>query len=163
MMINPGRRCRQVAVIALVTVTASACGLFGGDDSPGEEVSVFSVKAGQCFLAPQKVQAQLSSLDKVSCKTAHTQEAYAVVPFQEPEGTKSSGFPGNDALATFAKGACAAEFADYVGVDYRDSKLFFTYLLPSARGWEQNADHEVVCFITTTGKKLNATVKGSKK
>ena len=29
--------------------------------------------------------------------------------------------------------------------------MFFTYLIPSARGWEQNKDRSVVCFITTTG------------
>jgi hypothetical protein len=65
-------------------------------------------------------------------------------------------------LTTFAQGACAQRFTDYVGVNYLDSKLYFTYLLPSARSWEQDADRNVTCFVTTTGNQLTATVKGSK-
>ncbi len=163
-MTTPLRMAGAAMIATVLAVGCSGCGLFGGGGSDrGEDLSVFSVKPGQCFVAPQQVQAQLSTLEKVPCKTSHTQEAYAVVPFQEPEGQKSSGFPGNEALTTFAKGACAAKFADYVGVDYRDSSLFFTYLLPSARSWEQDADDDVICFVTTTGQKLKSSVKGSKK
>ena len=64
-------------------------------------------------------------------------------------------------LKDFADGSCAAEFAAYVGVDYRDSSLFFTYLLPSARSWEQGDDRAVTCFITTTGAPLSESVRDS--
>ena len=58
-----------------------------------------------------------------------------------------SAYPGDDVLETFAQGACAQRFAGYVGVDYLDSTLFFTYLLPSARSWEQ--DETATCSASS--------------
>jgi len=74
----------------------------------------------------------------------------------------TSSYPGEDVLTTFAQGACAQRYRGYVGVDYLDSTLFFTYLLPSARSWEQQADRNVLCFVTTTGTMLTKSVKGTK-
>jgi hypothetical protein len=34
--------------------------------------------------------------------------------------------------------------------------------VPSARGWEQNDDRSIVCFITTTGAELTSSAKASK-
>lgn len=126
-------------------------------------MSVFDVKPGQCFVAPSTVKAELDSLTKTPCSKPHTQESYASVAYT-PAATaaKSSAFPGADVLTTFAQGACAQAYAGYVGVDYLDSSLFFTYLLPSARSWEQDADRKILCFVTTTGAKLTKSVKGSK-
>ena len=50
-----------------------------------------------------------------------------------------------------------------MGVDYRDSELFFTYLLPSPRSWEQDEDRTTLCFVTTTdGAQLTQSVEGTK-
>ncbi|WAX57740.1 septum formation family protein [Jatrophihabitans cynanchi] len=140
--------------------------------SGSHKVSVFAVKPGQCFTAPGTVKVQLSSLAEVDCSKPHTQEAYAVVPYTATGGAASTGtpaaraltssYPGEDVLTTFAQGACAQRYRGYVGVDYLDSTLFFTYLLPSARSWEQQADRNVLCFVTTTGTMLTKSVKGSK-
>ena len=89
-------------------------------------------------------------------------EAYALVDYVPPDGGVADSYPGDDALTTFADGTCAEQFTGYVGVSYQDSTLFFTYLLPSARSWEQDADRKVICFITTTGQQLTASVAGSK-
>lgn len=155
---------RKLSVFAVLgaTLLLSGCGWFGGNSADKSE-SVFSVKPGQCFVAPKDVKAQLSKLDRVDCSKSHTQEAYALVPFTAQSGGTSSAYPGNDQLATFAKGACAQRFGAYVGVDYLDSSLYFTYLLPSARSWEQDSDRTIICFVTATGGTLSASVKGSKK
>lgn len=155
------------ALVALGSVTAllAGCGWFGHSSAKASE-SVFSVAPGQCFLSPGKVQAQLSSLDRVPCTEKHTREAYAIVGYAAGSSTGASGaasaYPGSDALSNYAQGACAQRFAGYVGVDYLDSRLFFTYLMPSARSWEQQNDHQIVCFVTTTGGTLTGSVKGSK-
>jgi len=170
-----GRRARTAAVgtvsAALLTtgllttaLLTTACSSSGGQTS----TSVFAVRPGQCFVAPKDVKAELSNLDQVPCTKPHTQEAYALVTYQ-PAGTGPSAsaaggaYPGGDALDKYAKGACAQRFTKYVGVDYLDSKLFYTYLLPSARSWEQDDDRTILCFITTTGGTLTASVKGSRK
>lgn len=165
------RRARQRSTVlfgcllACLASAVTACSSSGGG---GSSTSVFDVKPGQCFVAPKNVKAELSNLDQVPCTKAHTQEAYALVAYQAgtatgPSAAAGGAYPGGDALDKFAKGACAQRFTRYVGVDYLDSKLFFTYLLPSARSWEQDDDRTILCFVTTTGGTLSASVKGSRR
>jgi hypothetical protein len=160
MTLGSARRAMSAAVLLVVC----AAPLAGCSGSSGKgNTSVFSVKPGECFQAPAKVQAELSSLQKVPCSTPHTREAYAIVGYSAPDGATAGAYPGSDALSAFAKGACAQRYRSYVGVDYLDSSLFFTYLFPSARSWQSDDDRNVVCFVTTTGAKLTGSVKGSKK
>jgi Septum formation len=179
-MDRPGQRGVATASVINVSATRAACAIlavagllagcsvFGKDKGGSKSASVFSVQPGQCFQAPTKVKVELSSLDRTSCTSPHTREAYAVVPYTPPDVTgasssaAASAYPGSDALSTFAKGACAQRYRGYVGIDYLDSSLFFTYLFPSVRSWEQDDDRKVICFITTTGNKLTSSVKGSK-
>ncbi|GAA2241613.1 hypothetical protein GCM10010401_13030 [Rarobacter faecitabidus] len=151
-----------LAVIAAVALT-SACSIWPwkkGDDI--KAVSVFDLQVGDCTLTPQDVTVEITEVNRVACATEHQQEVFAIVPVTDPTtGEVPATLPGEDVLKTFADGACAAAFEGYVGVDYRDSSLFFTYLLPGARGWEQNDDRNVTCFITTTGDVLTQSVKGT--
>lgn len=166
----------RTSVIAMVIATSVAlggCSWFGHGKSGTKQVSVFDIRPGQCFTPPTAVKVQLSKITGTPCTKPHTQESYAVIRYS-PAGSASgsssgpvatqltSSYPGADVLSTFAQGACAQQFQAYVGVDYLDSKLFFTYLLPSARSWEQQADRNVICFVTTTGSPLTSSVKGSK-
>ena len=121
------------------------------------------MKTGQCFRSPTAVKAEISAVNRTPCSTAHTQEAYAIVGYTPPSGISASLYPGSDTLTTFAMGACAQRFTSYVGISYLNSALFFTYLLPSARSWEQGTDRNVICFITTAGSTLTSSARGSKK
>lgn len=149
---------RLAVLVVGLLVSATGCSVLGGDDD--EAASVFSVEPGQCFLAPEEVEAQIADLDEVPCADPHDHEAYAVVPYESGE-EGSDEFPGDEALNAFANGACAQSFGAYVGVDYPDSDLFFTYLLPSPRSWQEN-DRDVVCLITNAGTQLQGSVKGTK-
>jgi hypothetical protein len=160
--------CVAVLVAVLVTVLVGALVTACSSSSGKSSTSVFDVKPGECFVAPKNVKAELSNIDQVPCTQPHTQEAYALVTYQADATGPSAApggdaYPGDDALDKFAKGACAQHFTAYVGVDYLDSTLFFTYLLPSARSWEQDDDRTILCFVTTTGGTLTASVKGSRK
>lgn len=127
-------------------------------DDKAEGTSVMDVKVGQCFAAPGKIEDQIKDVQRVDCGKPHAQEAYAT-PAYDGSGKSDDSFPGDDALDKFAEGACAESFGGYVGVDYLDSSLFFTYLAPSARSWQQD-DRTVLCFVTTTGSPLVGSVKG---
>jgi len=153
------RRRVAAGTTLLLLPLLSGCGLFGDDD--GEGVSVFSIKPGQCFEGQSEVKAQLSELTELDCGEKHAQESYAVIPYQAADGAAPDTYPGDDALNSFAEGACAGAYRDYVGIDYLDSSLFYTYLVPSARSWEDD-DRSVVCFVTTAGEPLQGSVKGSK-
>jgi len=155
-------RCGATALaVVLALPLLGGCGYFGDSDE-GEGVSVFSIKPGQCFEAQGEVKAQLSELTELDCDQDHAQESYAVVKYVAEGSQTPDTYPGDDALAKFANGACAGEYGKYVGVDYLDSKLFYTYLLPSARSWDDD-DRSVVCFVTSAGEPLQGSVKGSKR
>src|SRR6478752_4413600 len=147
-------------------VCMTGCGWFSGltsdDAAKPVEVSVFDVTVGQCFAAQKEVQAEIATLDAIPCNGPHRQEAYAIVAYQPPAGVQGDAFPGDANLKSYADAKCAEQFEKYVGISYLDSSLFFTYLLPSARGWEQSDDRSVVCFVTTTGADLTSSVKESK-
>src|SRR4051794_25340637 len=154
-------RCATTAVtVVLALPLLGGCGFFGGDD--GEGVSVFTIKPGQCFEAQGEVKAQLSELTEVDCDAEHAQESYAVITYKSDGGDAGDTYPGDDALAKFANGAGAGEYGKYVGRDYLDSALFYPYLLPSARSWEDD-DRSVICFVTSAGEPLTKSVKGSKR
>lgn len=152
----------RVAVVSLaVLALTSGCGLFGSDER-GEDVGVLDVGVGDCLLAPETVEIEIGTLRVVDCAEPHEQEVYAVEPFVGADGETPEEYPGEAVLTSFAEGRCLEAFEGYVGVDYRDSSLFFTYLLPSPRGWQgagQEADRSVVCVVTTTGEQLTASVR----
>lgn len=155
------RRVRGAATVAglvlAVTPLTAGCSFFGDDDGG---TSVMDVAVGQCFLAPEEVAAQIDDLDEVDCGEPHDREAYATPTYDVGDSSKDSdAFPGDETLAKFAQGACAEEFGPYVGVDYLDSELFFTYLTPSARSW-QDGDRTVLCFVVGTGQPLVGSIKG---
>jgi len=156
---GPTRAARSLVPLALTAATL-LLGACSGSDDEGEGVSVLDLEPGACVLAQAEVTTEVESLTTVPCDVAHQQEVYAKVPYTAPDGTVGD-FPGDATLLTFADGACAEAFEGYVGVDYRDSTLYFTYLLPSARGWDQGPDRDVLCLITTTGSTLTSSVKGS--
>ena len=163
------RRAALLTCAAALAGTLTGCSWFGGGSNGSSSESVFKVQPGQCFTTPSEVKAELSKLNQVPCTNKHTEEAYAVVAYQQRDGagqvassTATSGYPGSDVLDTFAKGVCAQKFGRYVGIDYLDSSLYYTYLLPSARSWEQDDDRMVTCFVTTTGGTLTKSVKGSR-
>lgn len=165
----PARRAPRVlrAVALAAAGLAAIAALSGCSDSKGKEISALDVKVGNCLSPPDTVKAELSKLTIVPCSEEHTQEAYAIVQYStggDSPADANASYPGSDALTSFANSACAQHFADYVGVPYTDSSLFFTFLLPSARGWETANDRSVICLVTTTGgQQLTDSIKDSKR
>jgi len=146
---------RPAGTALVVGAAVAGCSLFGGDGA--DSTQVLALEVGDCVVTPDEVQAELTDVSTVACDTTHQMEVYALVP-DALDGPDA--YPGADALTEFADGACAERFAEYVGVDYRDSDLFLTYLLPSTRGWSEG-DTTVTCLVTTTGEPLTASVAGS--
>lgn len=159
------RRLRRILPALAAVITLSSCswvsGWFGDDDEiKVDQITVFEAAVGDCFLAPERVQTALADLSRVDCSDPHEQELYEIVKYD----ADVEDFPGNAALESFAQGTCAQEFAGYVGIGYQDSSLWMTYLLPSARSWQQGKDRSVLCFVTTTvGEELVGSVAGSKR
>lgn len=160
------RRAGSAALLATLVVTSGAlvsgCS-FGHSKSGAHSVSAFDIKPGQCLLPPKDVHQEISDLSVIDCGKPHTQEAYAVVKYDGAGSENGAPYPGQAKLDTFASGACGQRYESYVGVPYQDSSLFYTYLLPSPRSWQEGDDRNVICFVTTTGEQLHASVKGSRR
>lgn len=152
----------MTSVRALGACLLAAGLVLGGCTSDDDDARphVTDVAVGDCLLAPDEVTAEVETVARVACDVPHEQEAYATVPVVDEAGAAIDTFPGDAWLKSFSDGACAEAFEGYVGVDYRDSDLFFTYLQPNARGW-QDGDREVLCLVTTTGAQLTASVRGT--
>ncbi len=147
-----------VLAAVLVGAALTSCSLPWHKDA-GTGASVFGMEVGQCFQAPTDVTVQIGKLTKVDCAKPHDRELYAQVVYDD---SASSDYPGDDKIAQWAQAACAEKFSGYVGVSYLDSALYFTYLAPSARSW-QDKDRTALCFITNSGEPLTSSVKGTAK
>src|SRR5262245_55695526 len=106
---------RLCAVAVPVMVMLVACSGGGGPSRSKDgqvteagDLSVFDLRVGDCFTPPKDPKAEIQSVYVVPCKTSHTQETFAIVPYD-----KSDTYPGDAALGTFADGACLERYEDY--------------------------------------------------
>lgn len=163
-----GTRPRRLAALLAGAIVVGGC---SGDDGAtrGEDgrvtgagdVEVFALFEGDCVVPPEEVQADVEQVRVVPCEEPHTQEVFALLDYEPAEGESADVYPGDDVLADFAEAACLAPFATYVGIDYLDSELFLTYLLPSLRSWDEADDREVVCIAQSDGTPLDTSVEGT--
>jgi len=106
-----------------------------GNDS----TDVFSLQVGDC-LNDAEVGETVDTIATVPCAEPHDSEIYASIMID------GDTFPGSDAIAVEADAACLAAFADFAGVEWADSKYFYTYYLPTEGSWA-GGDREVLCTI----------------
>jgi hypothetical protein len=157
---EPLRRRRRIAVVAAAAAAIGVLSGCSGTPAVGADISTFALKVGDCLNPPSKITAQLSTVRVVPCSSPHTEEAYATVDYTGTAAAKGTVYPGDAVVQKFAQGACEQRYQGYVGDAYSDSRYFFTFLLPSARSW-QDDDRTVICIFTTTGQQLHSSVKGS--
>ncbi len=147
------------AAIALLGCSGSSSAKrVNGTITKGGDLQAAKLQPGDCMLAPTKITANVTTVHAVPCKDPHPMEAYQRVTYDQGDA-----YPGDKELGRFADGACLEHYSDYVGSDYQDSTLFYTYLLPTAQSWQNNKDRTIICVITTTGQQLTGSVKGSQK
>lgn len=143
---RPLRALAPVVLAVLVAVTAPGCsddGVSRGEDgrvTEAGDLSVFELQAGDCLVPPDRVDDELRTVRVVPCEQTHTQEVFFVDDLEDVEE-----YPGDEAVQALADSRCLGPFRDYVGIDYVDSSLFLTYLLPSVRSWDEG-DREIVCI-----------------
>ena len=154
-----------LAASALAVVSVACSDDDAGRNSEGEiteagEVSVFNLQPGDCIKPAEELPAEVSDLEAVPCEEPHTQEVFAAVQYESTDEDDDQ-FPGPSDLEAFANARCIEEFEPYVGIDYVDSELYFTYLMPTVRSWEENDDRTIVCLAVSTGEAETGSVRGS--
>src|SRR5437879_7570866 len=153
-----GARYWLLAGVALVLV-ATACSNDAhrskGTITKAGDISVFDVSVGDCLNPGDKIGTEISSIKAVPCKDPHTHEVFALPKYPGAGDV----YPGDDKLKTFANAQCLQAFGTYTGTDYLDSKLFFSYLQPSIRSWNDGKDRTVMCVVVATGKPVTGSVR----
>ena len=120
-------------------------------------------KPSQCYTADGFAAGQPlepTQLHAIACNAPHRLEVDAVL--QHPSAP-SIGFPGEDALASFADDQCLEQFAGYVGQSYERSTLDIAEIRPTERSWRAG-DRTVVCLVYDQDfSDLTTSVEGSRK
>lgn len=147
---------------AVLLFAVAAC----SDDGPGRDdegritsagdLSVFDLETGDCVVLDDDLEAANETLPVVPCDEPHQAEVYALVDVDDLDQ-----YPGERELSNRAELECVGEFSGYVGVDLADSELYFTYLIPSIRSWQDDGDRTVVCMALGVGAPLERSVEGS--
>lgn len=129
-----------------------------------EHTDVFALRVGDCLAAdggpePFGVDGAPEGEDvweapTVPCSEPHETEIYHAVQLGGEE------FPGEDALGLRADDACYAAFTPFVGLEYEESYLDYTLIMPTAQSWS-GGDREVLCLIGDPSSLVTGTLEDS--
>jgi hypothetical protein len=152
------RRVAIVAVIGLIVVGVVASVMFR-DRLSGSSTDL---AIGDCFDAPSTANTTASSGVEIEdvqhhpCSEPHVYETFAVFRHPAPDGDP---YPGVDVLFDYAETNCLPPFATYVGIDYQDSVLAVSYIVPKDVGWN-GGQRTISCFA---GNPDDSPITGSLK
>ncbi len=108
---------------------------------------VFELRVGECFNPSTD---NWLTVPVVPCSSRHIYEVVSNATtrwFQDPLGTP---WAGKDRLHSAAKDFCAADFADYVGISYYDSRLEVDSIVPEKAHWDSGGRH-LICLVIEPG------------
>jgi len=89
----------------------------------------------------------------VGCDAEHEGEVYSL------RTATLTDFSYADIIAE-AQSVCRDDFAAYVGIDYTQSQLFYTFLAPSEQTWN-DGDRAIVCLVKTLEDSSTGSLKGA--
>lgn len=121
-----------------------------------QDEDVFVLRTGDCINEwSADADENVSSVPKIDCSEPHDLEVYY-------EGTldENGSYPTREVLGEMVGEGCIDAFGDFVGIDYEDSALDFSNLMPTEDGWEQG-DREYLCLIGQYGEQTTGTLEDS--
>lgn len=127
-----------------------------------EEISVFDLDQGDCFnyVQEQTEEGSVDSIKVLPCTQPHENELYFTVDYPAADGEP---FPGEEAIDSFAEEQCLAAFAEYVGIDFRESVFNVRYFQPTPGSWERRDDREIACFLFERDLLLEGSMQGAER
>ena len=169
MTITPEKALTRTLAILTVSVASLAlagCSLLGnitnGSDTgtdtgtgEGTDTDVFTIAVGDC-LNDGDIEGEVSTVKTIDCAEAHDSEAYASIIMDDGD------FPGDQAVEDQAIADCTTKFNEFVGIDYNDSTLNFSYYYPTSASWEQG-DREILCLVYDPAGQATGSFAGAAK
>jgi DNA-binding SARP family transcriptional activator len=134
----------------------------------GRPVSIEALEVGNCLnlrpgTAPPDQTGGISTAEAapivllVPCEQPHEQEVYDL--FEFPVGP----YPGDAQVQALARGQCAAQFEEYVGIAPERSRLDFVYVWPAGDEWVSGIRRAGCSLFEAWGRDLTGTTKGSRR
>lgn len=136
--------------------TGEVIGAGGGVEAPPVaegEVPFSEIEVGMC-VNDADITESVWGLPLADCDEPHDSEVFAI--FDLPAGE----YPGDDEVIRLSDEGCFAAFADYVGVPYDQSVLYFQFYWPDKRGWAVD-DRAVICTLYDPEGPLVGSVRGT--
>jgi hypothetical protein len=170
--VTRARRQRAVWFVAAALAVGVLAGCGDSDDESVESGDVENVPVldvdpadgPTCLDLPEDQGEEVEELPLVDCEQAHTHEIFAKLEYVPPDsttGTTSDLYPGKDAIERFAEGACLREFEPFVGISFFDSELYYSWIVPSLEGWNDEDDRDVLCVISRfDGSTMEGSARG---
>ena len=143
-----------VGALALAGCSDDKAGRKEGAINKAGDISVFDVQVGDCLMPGDELGAEITDVHAVPCADPHTHEVFAL-----PEYDEDDVYPGEEKLRNFADAECIGAFNSYTGIEYLESDLFFSYLQPSIRSWNEGDDRRIVCVIVATGEPVEGSAR----
>ncbi|HEU4489879.1 MAG TPA: septum formation family protein [Jiangellales bacterium] len=167
-----GARLRVLLGGGLLALTLAACSLEIDVDRTGGEptetsasptvsatsVDAYRVEVGDCLVGTGGDSEELEevlTVDTVPCDQGHGSEAYAVFDLED-----ASEYPGDKSVGDLAFAGCEERFAEWVGIEYVDSRLEIYVLHPTEASWTSSEDREVVCLVYDPVAPLTGSARG---
>jgi hypothetical protein len=149
----------MTALVALACVagcqSAESVDDVGMEAEASDAVSTLDLEVGQCLNDVDQPLAQdLTEIPSVDCKQPHQSEVFAEVVLEDGD------YPGVDSIVIEAVARCEAEFAEFVGIDFRSSGLSYHYYYPTQRTWA-DGDRSVFCVVFDPGVDSVGSLAGS--
>lgn len=160
------KRALTILTVGAAGLALAGCSLLGGgttstDDgtdagtAEGDTTDVFTIKVGDC-LNDGNIEGTVSEVKKIECSEPHDSEAYASVIMDDGD------FPGDAAVEDQAVTDCTSEFNAFVGMDYQESTLDFSYYYPTEDSWAQG-DREILCLVVDPAGPATGSLQGAAK
>lgn len=152
---------RKAVGAILITLGLAGCATVLRDASgaaiePGE-VNVADVSVGDCVVEPtmpgETSEVIISTVRIVPCGDLHDSEVYAIVVL--PKGD----YPGDDEVIRASNEGCHAEFEDFVGLPYKNSRLEIYNYYPLESSWFAMRGREVTCLVFDPTKQIIGSLR----
>jgi len=135
----------------------------GGDSAEGvagEEknlVSVFELELGACVNDQNTPEgADMDAVEVVECQQPHDAELFAKLALTEDS------YPGTDYLISEGGSRCQGAFGDFIGVEFTESVLDFTYYYPTPSSWV-DGDRSIYCLAVDPGLQITGSLLGARR
>ena len=142
-----------VAVIAVNVQSASQRSATTGQITKGGHLSVFSLRAGDCFQNPSGNQpaSSLTQVTAVPCTTPHNAQVIAQLP------VAGSAYPGKAAFSTQAQKGCKAAVADDLDQSKLTSTMNLLWIYPEPQAWT-DGQRSISCLAVDSSEDLTSSL-----